>query len=262
LPEELIDSILKNSKNFGNYSDEALLLIKSSTKSFDDVLKLIDDYGDDFINAYEKHGDDAVDACTKYGKDGGAYLDELAALLEKVTTEARAIGIVDEVQLAKIAKNTAEAVNNGSKLTKPTLPEGGTPRGTKEVPDINDIRPKELQNEAADLLANKGYDIEMLPEKIGGNGHGVTSGSNPDYLIDGEAFDCYSPKKDTPVRNIWSTVKAKTETQAKRIILNLDDYSGSLDDIAIQFYTYKQDLTTLEELIVIKNGKVCRLIVN
>ena len=91
LPEELIDSILKNSKNFGNYSDEAFLLIKSSTKSFDDVLKLIDDYGDDFINAYKKHGDDAVDACTKYGKDGGTYLDAIAEAIET--------GIYKEVEI-------------------------------------------------------------------------------------------------------------------------------------------------------------------
>ena len=70
LPEDLINSILKNSKNFGNYSDEALLLIKSSTKSFDDVLKLIDDYGDDFISAYEKDGDDAVEKLLSIGIEG------------------------------------------------------------------------------------------------------------------------------------------------------------------------------------------------
>ncbi len=39
LPEDLVNSKLKNSKNFGNYSDEVLLLIINSTKSYDDVLK-------------------------------------------------------------------------------------------------------------------------------------------------------------------------------------------------------------------------------
>jgi TusA-related sulfurtransferase len=109
---------------------------------------------------------------------------------------------------------------------------------------------------------NKGYDIEMLPERLGGNGHGVTPESNPDYLIDGIAFDCYSPKPTTSVRNIWSTVKGKVAEQAKRIIINLDDYTGSLDDISNQFYQWNQDLQGLEELILVKNGKISRLIMN
>lgn len=116
-------------------------------------------------------------------------------------------------------------------ITEPTLPEGGKPKGNYEQPDSNDSRPKELQNAAADLLANRGYDVEMLP-------------------------DCFSPKSATPVRNIWSTVKAKTEKQASRI--DLDDFTGSIDDVPIQFKQYKID--TLEELLIIKDGKVIRVV--
>jgi hypothetical protein len=42
------------------------------------------------------------------------------------------------------------------------------------------------------------------------------------------------------------------EKQARRIVLNLDDYAGSLDDISKQFYDWNHDLPGLEELIIIK----------
>ena len=83
LPEDLINSILKNSKNFGNYSDEALLLIKSSTKSFDGVLKLIDDYGDDFISAYAEDGDDAVGTFLSIVSEGGSEVLESLSRAQK-----------------------------------------------------------------------------------------------------------------------------------------------------------------------------------
>nr|WP_240636654.1 WXG100 family type VII secretion target [Paenibacillus silvae] len=87
------------------------------------------------------------------------------------------------------------------KSTEPTLPPGGKPKGNYEKPDPNDPNPIRLQNEAADLLANKGYDITMLPNTKGGNGYGINPTSNPDFLINGKAFDCYSPET-IKVRNI------------------------------------------------------------
>lgn len=141
-------------------------------------------------------------------------------------------------------------------VTGPTLPEGGKPKGKYETPDPNDPNPITLQNEAADLLASKGYDIEMLPNTKGGNGYGIKSTSNPDFFINGKAFDCYSP--ETPkVRNIWATVVKKTEEQANGIIMNLDGYKGSMDDLYQQFNDY--DVPNLEELIIIKDGKITRL---
>jgi len=182
----------------------------------------------------------------------------VANAIETATTEARAIGIADEAQLAKVGENTAEAVSNGSKLTKPTLAEGGLPKGKYEVPDINDPRPITRQNQAADLLANKGYDIEMLPNKTDGNGYGLTPTANPDFKINGEIFDCYSPDTSS-VRNIWTTVQQKTLSQTKRIVLNLDDFPGSLDDLAKQFNDWPID--SLDELLIMKNGKISRLFI-
>jgi|GEM_PF-3651051 len=141
-------------------------------------------------------------------------------------------------------------------LTEPILPEGGKPKGKYEKPDPNDPNPIILQNNAADLLANKGYDVELLPNTKGGNSYGINSTSNPDFLINGKAFDCYSPET-LKVRNIWGTVVKKTEEQAGRIVLNLDGYKGSMGELYKQFNTY--EIPTLEELLIIKDGKVTRL---
>ena len=60
---------------------------------------------------------------------------------------------------------------------------------------------------------------------------------NPDYRIEGEIFDCYSPEGNTKVRNIWSTVEEKvvSKQQADNIVLNLDDWLGNPDDLTKQF---------------------------
>ncbi len=97
----------------------------------------------------------------------------------------------------------------------------------------------------------------MLPETKGGNGYGKKPTSNPDFLINGEAFDCYSPNGSN-IRNIWSTVEQKTIKQADRIVLNLDDYTGSIDELYKQFKSW--DIENLKELLVIKNGKITRWI--
>ena len=99
--------------------------------------------------------------------------------------------------------------------------------------------------------------MEMLPYKNGGNGYGVKPTSNPDYLINGEVFDCFAPAANTSARNIASTIEGKTLSQAKRTVLNLDDYAGSLDDLVKQFYDYS--INTLDELLAIKNGEIARL---
>ncbi|WP_310341321.1 hypothetical protein [Paenibacillus sp. 2003] len=98
----------------------------------------------------------------------------------------------------------------------------------------------------------------MLPEVKGGNGYGIKSASNPDFLINGQAFDCFSPKENTSARNIWSTVKNKSETQAERIVINLNDHKGSIEDLKQQFNEYKVD--TLKEVLIIKEGKISRLV--
>ena len=180
--------------------------------------------------------------------------------IETAISRVKAIGITDEAALAKISDNVASAVSKGSKFTEATLPKGGVPRGVYGVPtgDAATIRSITRQNETADLLAREGYDIEMLPYKVEGNGQGLIPSANPDYKILGEVFDCYSPNTSN-VRNIWTTVKEKTLSQGRRIVLNLDDFTGSMDDLAKQFADWPID--TLDELLAIKDGKIARLVI-
>lgn len=140
-------------------------------------------------------------------------------------------------------------------LTEPNLPSGGSPRGRYEKPDPKDPRPITRQNETADLMANKGYDMEMLPETKGGNGYGRNPESNPDFLINGKPFDCYSPNT-AKVRNIWSTVQGKTEMQTGNIVVNLDDYPGSMEALKKQFDDWP--IKGLDELLVVKDGNITR----
>jgi hypothetical protein len=146
-------------------------------------------------------------------------------------------------------------INKGgsSSKVKPTDEMGSSPKGKYETPDVNDPRPITRQNETADLLASQGYDTEMLPYKKTGNGYGNKKTSNPDFMIEGKVFDCYSPDTGN-ARNIRSTISGKTEKQCNNIILNLDDCPISIDEIlqAIK----KEPIDGLEVLMYVKDGKV------
>lgn len=186
--------------------------------------------------------------------------DGAAEAVETIMTKAKSIGITSEAELSRISSNISEAIGKGSKFTKPTLREGGVPRGVYEsaTGDADTIRSITRQNEAADLLAKEGYDIEMLPYKVDGNGEGLIPTANPDYKIMNNVFDCYSPSTSN-VRNIWSTVQEKTLSQGRRIVLNLNDYTGSMDGLVKQFYDWP--IESLDELIVIKDGKIVTLFI-
>ncbi|WP_081848520.1 hypothetical protein [Clostridium sp. KNHs205] len=195
---------------------------------------------------YKKYWDDVANG--KYDIPYGMTSEEYAQYLKGL----------DKVD--KAVKGSDDVIKGGSKtkLTEPILEKGSKPKGNyeKNRPGT-DGQPIIRQNESADLLASEGYDIEMLPETKGGNGYGKKPTSNPDFLINGEAFDCYSPDGSN-IRNIWSTVEQKTIKQADKIVLNLDDYTGSIDELYKQFKSW--DIENLKELLVIKNGKITRWI--
>lgn len=106
-------------------------------------------------------------------------------------------------------------------LTEPSLPNGSKPKGEYTKGDSPGVK---KENETADFLANKGYEIKMLNEVNGGNGHGIKATSNPDFLIEGKVFDCYAPTPNTKTDNVLRTITSKTKTQAERIVLNVDNF--------------------------------------
>ncbi|URZ07174.1 CdiA C-terminal domain-containing protein [Clostridium felsineum] len=149
-------------------------------------------------------------------------------------------------------------------MTEPSLPKGGKPKGEYATGKERGLA---KQNETADLLAKDGYDISMLKEVQDekGNGYGIKEGSNPDFLIENKPFDCYAPESTTGVNAICRNIAKKTKSQAKRIVLNLDDYpSGEVENVcnAILRKTNENvDLKRLQELFMVRNKKITRLFV-
>ncbi|MED0706054.1 PAAR-like protein [Aneurinibacillus aneurinilyticus] len=146
------------------------------------------------------------------------------------------------------------------KLTEPSLPKGSKPKGNYGEGDSHGIK---KQNETADFLADKGYDIEMLDEIHGGNGYGILKGSNPDFLIEGNVFDCYAPKPDGKVQSIIKELAGKTKKQSGRIVLNLDDFPDNkvveVTETIFRKVNPNGDLKRLEELLIVKDGTITRL---
>jgi len=156
--------------------------------------------------------------------------------------------------LAKSPRGTIGYANR----VKPSKPTGSLPGGMeyRKAPDANDPRPIEGEHEAADLLADKGFDVEHPPEGPS-NTYGLLPGKYPDYLVEGKPFDCFTPKATTPIRNIYSTVKGKTENQAARVLINLNDWTGSIDALKTQFRDW--EIPTLKEVMFMKDGNIEQL---
>ena len=153
-----------------------------------------------------------------------------------------------------------ETWDSGTKLTEPSLPKGGKPKGSYGEGDSHGIK---KQNETANHLADKGYNIKMLDEIDGGNGYGKIEGSNPDFLIEGNVFDCYAPKPDGKLQSIIKEIAGKTKKQSGRIVLNLDnfpdEYVAEITETILRKANPDGDLKRLEELILVRNGRVTRI---
>ena len=122
---------------------------------------------------------------------------------------------------------------------------------TKITDKMDDATKRSLmrENEAAETIAKNGYNIEQNP---------VVEGTtrNPDYIIEGEIFDCYSPAENTKIRNVASTIEEKViqKGQTERVVLNLDDWKGDIDALVKQLNDYP--IEGLKEVIVVYDGNV------
>jgi Contact-dependent growth inhibition CdiA C-terminal domain len=128
----------------------------------------------------------------------------------------------------------------------------GTVAGPQAHPlpqdDATTTRSLIRENETADQLAEAGYDVERKPE--------VPGLKEPDYLVNGDVFDCYAPEPNTSVRNIWDRVKEKIDqAQTERVVVNLADSSRSLRDVIGQFSDFP--IPGLKELFIFdQNGNL------
>ncbi|MEV0005629.1 hypothetical protein AB0H28_25555 [Micromonospora sp. NPDC050980] len=121
-------------------------------------------------------------------------------------------------------------------------------------------RSVQLENECADTVADKGYRLHQNPTKQevanarANTGDTGDPDKNPDYLIEGHVFDCYSPTASKPVRGIWSEVSHKVgEQQTQRVVLNLQDWRGDLVALRKQFDDWP--IPGLTELVAVTTSR-------
>ena len=174
--------------------------------------------------------------------------------------------IIDDVNLLEI--------HNKITATDPIHSGNGTLKGNLTNGSSTGLI---AQDDAARILVENGYDVEILPEINGGNTFGIQPESNPDFRINNKAiFDCYAPelqkgvdytietkKIDSFTNKVCKQIGIKTKKQASRIVMNLKDIPKNLYEPMYNRIIGKtaegQDLQYLDELIVIlKDEKIER----
>ena len=132
-------------------------------------------------------------------------------------------------------------------VTQRTGTPGGSPEGrpTHIEPDDDQEtrRSIEMENSGAATIAGAGYRIKQNPtpdevaEARRVSGDYGDPAKNPDYLIEGRVFDCYSPTNPAKaVRGVWWETQRKIEKlQTQRVVVNLEDWTGDLTALRRQF---------------------------
>ncbi|RZU52267.1 hypothetical protein EV385_4115 [Krasilnikovia cinnamomea] len=185
--------------------------------------------------------------CASWAARIARWLKELISSIRNLLREGDKLGRLIEMLKRKLGIGG----KGGDGLTSPSRPPSpnGKPRGdrTDAHPTRKKDRALRRENESADTLAQNGYDVEQNPPP-------KPNGKEPDYRIEGEYFDCYSP--DTAkLDNIRDAISDKVRKgQANRIVLNLDDCPRSAEEIADVLR--RKPITNLEQILVVKDGKV------
>ncbi|WP_052720695.1 hypothetical protein [Actinoplanes rectilineatus] len=184
-----------------------------------------------------------------------SLLDSLRHLTSRITGLEK---ILDQLRmkaddLSRSADTPAGTSGGGTAFTPPSMPPGPgrRPRGdrTEAHPTKDTHRGLRRENESADVLVQHGYDVEQNPPT-------KANGTNPDYRIEGEYFDCYAPTSGNAdkIRNKLS--EKVSEGQASRLVLNLTDTSRTMEEVAAVLR--RKPITGLEEILVVKDGRVTR----
>jgi Contact-dependent growth inhibition CdiA C-terminal domain len=137
------------------------------------------------------------------------------------------------------------------------LPKGKPKEINPKDKDPNNIRGTNGENQAAEVLAKNGYDVEKLPDSVKGKVPGI---KKPDFKIEGEVFDSYTPAETTKARSVAAVLAGKLldpktgAKQADRFVVNLMESNLTFEELTEQFTKYP--LEGLKEILLIKDGKV------
>jgi Contact-dependent growth inhibition CdiA C-terminal domain len=180
-----------------------------------------------------------------HGRAHGAGGDEEPARPRFHVTEAHSVRAGEDA--VEALARTGRPGNSAAGFTAATgspgaRPEGPSTRiGSKEDDDVR--RSLDRENSAAVTMADHGFRVEQNPTPAHVARARLSTGdtgspeSDPDYLIEGRVFDCYSPGARKPVRGIWSEVGEKVldREQTQRVVVNLADWAGDLAALRMQF---------------------------
>lgn len=128
---------------------------------------------------------------------------------------------------------------------------GSKPRGSPTALEGSTRTKNSLrkENESAEQLAARGFDVEQNPTLPGGK--------KPDYLIEGQVFDCYTPH-EADVDGVRKSISGKVRgKQADRIVVNLD--LSPLTPADIEGVLTRKPVTDLKEVIILKDGEMNQL---
>lgn len=149
------------------------------------------------------------------------------------------------------SKPAARVTASGPSVSKPShAPDPKrVPSGPPEAleGDARKLRGLQRQNDAAALLATSGYEVQQSPPQR-------DNGTRPDFIIEGDYFDCYAPTSDNP-KNVRTGIRDKVKKrQADRIILDLND--SNLTPDALRDRLLRDPIHGLREIKIVKGGKV------
>lgn len=151
----------------------------------------------------------------------------------------------------------------GGSRTQPSLPPdpGRRPdRGPTPIPSRAKLSKQldiQSENDAADVLARSGYQIEQNPPP-------KPNGKEPDYFMEGDYWDCFTPRTNN-LDQVRKAIKSKVNpkdgrSQAERIVVNLDAGPESgrarFTPTDIEQLLQRRPLANLKELKVIMGGQV------
>ncbi|MFI6073771.1 hypothetical protein ACIA5C_19565 [Actinoplanes sp. NPDC051343] len=146
-----------------------------------------------------------------------------------------------------VAAKSGRPGRSSDLVTVGSGPTGGRPEGpptrigAKQDDDVK--RSLDRENSAAVTLADQGFRVQQNPTRAEVAQARAATGdlgkptSDPDYLLEGRVFDCYSPSAAKSVRGIWSEVddKVRERTQTQRVVINMEDWTGDFAALRRQF---------------------------
>ncbi|MGI9056286.1 MAG: hypothetical protein ACR2F2_10855 [Pyrinomonadaceae bacterium] len=203
-----------------------------------------------------------------------------AAITPKAAPQSlKTLGGIPEIEAAtSLATQAARTAATEAKTatapkvsrTEPSLKPDATrtPRGIhEEIPTKGNIDSKRgmvKQKETANLLAKKGYDVELQPKITAediAREPSLNPDKNPDFRIEGKIFDNLAIKenpmsnpKNLPMNTRNSIADKIVKGQTTRVMLNLDESKLSLQEL--KQVLLDNPIENLKEIIIMKKGEI------